>query len=110
LIDFDAILESLGAPDAAPPAVMEMLLSKSPLRSMPTPPVTAAPLPSAIDAFADLERALRDFEHAPQIAARECPPAPQAPGPAPDPVATAMLAELEAWMQVLQHERAAFAL
>ena len=94
LIDFDALLESLGAPDAAPPAVMELLLSKAPA---PPPaieqPVTAAP--SAIDPFADLERELRAFENTARPAAA-------------NPAATAVLDELEAWVRVLEHERTAF--
>jgi tetratricopeptide (TPR) repeat protein len=107
LLDFDALLESLGAPDAAPPVVMDMLLSKAPS----PPPATAriespaTVAPSEIDAFADLERELRAFEGGAR------PPVPDAavtPGP-PDPEATALLDELEAWMRVLEDERTAVA-
>ena len=64
LIDFDALLASLGMPDATPPPVMEMLLSDS----------VAAPLLESVmpdrlngaadDPFAALEQELRTFARA----------------------------------------------
>jgi tetratricopeptide (TPR) repeat protein len=58
LIDFDAILASLGVPDAAPPPVMEFLLSDPPVSApRPDPILPDVPaLSAAADAFADLER------------------------------------------------------
>jgi tetratricopeptide (TPR) repeat protein len=95
LIDFDALLESLGVPDAAPPPVVEMLLSRTP--AAVTPLASAAPdVPanaSAVDAFAELERELLAFEQ-PRAAT------------ALDAGDLAMLEELEAWARVLQSERA----
>jgi tetratricopeptide (TPR) repeat protein len=96
LIDFDAILESLGKPDAAPPAVMEILLSTPPsaTRVTPQPPASETAL-SAVDAFADLERELRAYDNTPRQA-----------GPGADVLA--VLDELDAWVKVLQHERTRF--
>ena len=95
LIDFDALLASLGVADAAPPAIMEMLLSKPGASAVSLgaviPEMPAAP---AEDSFADLERALRAFDSAPPAAA------------AADSGVAALLDELESWLRVLHAERA----
>jgi tetratricopeptide (TPR) repeat protein len=97
LIDFDALLASLGAPDAAPPPQTEMLLSDSGvLADLATPALPEIPdVTASEDPFADLERALRDFDNTPSAAMT-----------APDPTAVAMIEQLEAWLRVLHAERA----
>jgi tetratricopeptide (TPR) repeat protein len=95
LIDFDAILASLGVPDAAPPPLMQMLLSKSP----PAPPRTE---PDGADeqreaaikeSFAELEREFRSFESASAEQTEES-------------AVAAVVEELESWLRVLDRERA----
>lgn len=94
-LDFDALLASLGAPDAAPPAVMEMLLSKAPASELAQALMPTFPMPAtAIEAFADLERELQAFDAMTAV-------------PAVDPVAMAVLDVLEAWVRVLESERVA---
>jgi tetratricopeptide (TPR) repeat protein len=104
LIDFDALLESLGAPDAAPPVVMELLLSNAPAPPLAIEPASPVPAKApAVDAFADLERELRAFEQGARPPATDV----AAPSVQPDPAVTAVLDELEAWMRVLAAERTA---
>jgi hypothetical protein len=91
LIDFDALLATLGVPDATPPPIMEMLLSQP----SPPPPASILTLPSEPpdqEQFAALERGLRE----------SCE---EAPAPAPDPAAMTALDELETWLRVLEAER-----
>ena len=100
LIDFDAILASLGVPDASPPPVMEMLLAQT-TSAPPAPASSGTPGPPAAQmeqSFADLERELRALDEA------AAPPAPPAP-PARPPAAAAVLEELESWLRVLQIEQ-----
>ena len=96
LIDFDALLASLGVPDASPPPVMEMLL-KEPAVHAPRPE-PAVPEPPAVppmeQAFADLERELRAFDDTP-------------PPPSEEAAVAAVVEELESWMRVLHNERPA---
>jgi hypothetical protein len=87
-------------PEAAPPAVMEMLLSTPPAATPSAPEPVTPPLPAhptAVDAFADLERELRAFEHAGAAAAA-----------VPDVTSATIVEELEAWIRVLHAERAAY--
>lgn len=93
LIDFDALLATLGVPNASPPPVVEMLLSPS---GPPPEPATVSELtiaPSADDGFAGLEQGLRDFDNT-------------ATDPLADAAVTALLDELESWLRVLEAERA----
>jgi tetratricopeptide (TPR) repeat protein len=95
LIDFDAILASLGVPDATPPPVMEMLLSK-PSSAVARPEPTVPELPAvspATDNVAELEREIHAADLAPSA-------------PWPDSVTATVIADLEAWLRVLQTERA----
>lgn len=69
LIDFDAILESLGVPDATPPPVMEMLLAKASASSAPvlvTPATPAREVPDEAEraVIDELESWLRVLDHA----------------------------------------------
>lgn len=94
LIDFDALLASLGVPDASPPPVMEMLL-KEPAVQAPRPEPVVPELPAAPAAdrgFDDLERELRAFDNAP-------------PPPSEDVAVAQVVEELESWMRVLQSDR-----
>ena len=100
LMDFDALLESFGVADAAPPAIMEMLLSGSSVSSArPEGLLPTVPQVAAEDSFAALERELRALERS------------VAPAPAPVPVTTqdsavaAVIEELESWLRVLRMER-----
>jgi tetratricopeptide (TPR) repeat protein len=101
LMDFDALLKSFGVADAAPPAIMEMLVSGSSApAARPQELLSKAPPPAAADSFAALERELRAFA------------GPAAPTPTPtiaagaDAAVAAVIAELEAWLRVLTLERA----
>jgi tetratricopeptide (TPR) repeat protein len=69
LIDFDAILESLGVPDATPPPVMEMLLAKASASSAPilvTPATRTEEVPDEAEraVIDELESWLRVLDHA----------------------------------------------
>jgi tetratricopeptide (TPR) repeat protein len=109
-VDFDALLRSLGVPDAAPPPVMAMLLTDpvtAPVR--PDPVLPELPVETAAgDPFADLERELRAFDDA--RATPKPPAAPKAePAPAERtgrPASTAILDELEAWLAALADDAA----
>jgi tetratricopeptide (TPR) repeat protein len=110
--DFDAVLTSIGHPHQQPPPVIEMLLT-DPMALLPRGPATPAGLSSEVeDEFARLERDLRERTGEPMT-----PPAtPAVMAAAPDPVSTpplaaasidaAMLADLEAWLDVLVRVRA----
>jgi hypothetical protein len=116
LIDFDALLASLGVPDASPPPLMEMLLPRpagegtgrefaGPPGGLPaaaegtgrefagSPSPDQPPTPVE-QGFADLQRELRAFD-----------PAPVQPQSQETAVA-AVVEELESWLRVLQRERA----
>lgn len=85
--DFDALLTSLGAPDAAPPPLTEALLSNTPLPvSGVIPPLPTAP--ASADTLAKLEDDLRAFTRARDGAAE-----------------AAMVEELDTWLRVLAAER-----
>ncbi|HXG88397.1 MAG TPA: tetratricopeptide repeat protein [Vicinamibacterales bacterium] len=122
-VDFDALLRSLGLPDATPPPVMEMWLTEPPVPvERPEPVLPELPLDeSAGDPFAALERELRAFDAPPRQAppletaaprampsrdaAPEAPPlAPSAAAPAAAPSAD-ILNELEAWLTAI-HQNA----
>lgn len=91
LIDFDALLASLGVPDATPPPVVNMLVPQVAQEVPPSraarPPSTGAGVPPD---FSDVERELRAFD------------APAAPA---DDAVASVVDELEAWVRVLQNER-----
>jgi tetratricopeptide (TPR) repeat protein len=92
LIDFDALLATLGVPDAAPPPMMEMLLSQPASPPPPAPILTLPTEPPDQEQFAALERGLRE----------SCE---EAPATALDPAAVTALDELETWLRVLDDER-----
>jgi tetratricopeptide (TPR) repeat protein len=103
-VDFDALLASLGIPAAAPPPRMEQLLSSDPAllagRDLTLPELDAGSRPE--DPFADLECQLRAFDDA----AGSAPLAAAAASSADDRATAAMLEELDAWLRVLDAERA----
>lgn len=105
LIDFDALLASLGVADAAPPPVMELLLSQPPTAGFGSEPAwPAAPADAPTDnPFAELERELRALEvTTPSVANRG--------GRVAEGIGAVeqkIIAELEAWLRVLHAERAA---
>ncbi len=68
LIDFDAILESLGVPDATPPPVMEMLLAKA---SASAAPASAAPSRDADTHDATANAAVDELESWLRVLERE---------------------------------------
>lgn len=98
LFDFDALLEALGQPQATPPPVMELLLSRfgaTPGGDARGTQGTAPPPASrpAHDAFAALERTLAEHPAAlPEVAAV-------------DGDEMLVLTELNAWLEVLARER-----
>jgi tetratricopeptide (TPR) repeat protein len=105
LIDFDAVLASLGVPDAAPPPVMEMLLSGAtvptlrPPSAKPPAPIPAATATPAPEHPAALHADARASESTHQALDR----VPQA---APEDSAVAeVVEELEAWLRVLEGDR-----
>lgn len=108
LIDFDALLASLGLPNASPPPVMDMLLSDHAATSgladpvLPDLPAVSAPG----DPFAALEDDLRAFDERP-LAGR-LPPEPSfAAVAAPiDRTNERVMDELEAWLRVLNAQSA----
>jgi tetratricopeptide (TPR) repeat protein len=102
LIDFDAVLASLGAPDAPPPPVTEMLLSGAPEMPALADPVGAAlPAPASDDPFAALERTLQTLggRSAAVQANEEIPPA--SVETSADEADDRAVQELEAWLRVL---------
>jgi tetratricopeptide (TPR) repeat protein len=105
LMDFDALLLSLGVPDASPPPAMAALLSDAVTPSERTDPVVPdLPIePVAGDPFAALERELRAYDDARSSLSPEAQPA--ADGPK-EPAAPAILDELEAWLDALMSDRA----
>jgi tetratricopeptide (TPR) repeat protein len=105
LIDFDALLLSLGVPDASPPPAMAALLSDAVTPSERTDPVVPdLPIePVAGDPFAALERELRAYDDARSSLSPEAQP--PADG-RKEPAAPAVLDELEAWLDALTSDRA----
>jgi hypothetical protein len=120
LIDFDALLASLGVPDASPPPLMDMLLPRAAgegtgreiagptdlqsggegtghefagPQAAPVLDGTRAPMPPA-EGFAELERELRSLNTPPVE--------PQSQ----DAAVAAVVEELQSWLRVLQRERA----
>jgi tetratricopeptide (TPR) repeat protein len=86
IVDFDALLASLGVPDAAPPPATERLLSQ------PAPPASPV-LPDvadtgAADVFAKLENDLRAFSRQRDVRAEQ-----------------RVVDELEAWLRALERVR-----
>ena len=112
LIDFDALLASLGLPNASPPPVMEMLLSDQ----ATTPGLADALLPDVrdlpegnapADPFAALEDDLRTFDERP-LARHLHPATPFAPVTTSiDRTNQRVVEELEAWLRVLKTQSAA---
>lgn len=102
LIDFDALLASLGLPNASPPPVMDMLLSDhattSGLADLPDLPAVSAPG----DPFAALEDDLRAFGERP-LAGRLLPEPSFAAVATPiDRTNERVIDELDAWLRVLK--------
>jgi hypothetical protein len=109
LIDFDALLASLGIPDAAPPPVTEQLIANTPGAPPPIQPIIPAPAadPAGGDPFAALEQELRALDERPgvELAAAEHQRAQTPPiGQTDDMV----VEELEAWLRVLKDDSASF--
>jgi tetratricopeptide (TPR) repeat protein len=102
LVDFDALLQSLGVPDAAPPPAMAALLN-DPVRPAVGPEPVAPEVPPEPDIgnpFAALERALRAFDEG-----HATPTSASAPETPKAPATPAVLDELEAWLEALASER-----
>lgn len=92
LIDFDALLASLGVPNASPPPVMDMLLSGSRAAPLTEPVVPALADTMSDDPFAVLERHLHAVEErAPAQHAQE----------EKSRVDDRVVQELEDWLRVL---------
>jgi tetratricopeptide (TPR) repeat protein len=109
LIDFDALLASLGIPDAAPPPVTEHLIANAAGAPSPMPPIIPAPGadPAGDDPFAALEQELRARDERPgaEIAASE---RQRAQTPPIDHTDDMIVDELEAWLRVLKDDSASF--
>lgn len=109
LIDFDALLASLGAPDASPPPVMEKLISEPAGATVlsdlvpPQPPVE----PVEGDPFAALEHELRSFDERPMAAPAGAEPSRERLDPPIDRTDDRVVEELEAWLRVLRDDSAA---
>ena len=109
LIDFDALLASLGAPDASPPAVMEKLISEPAGATVlsdlvpPQPPVETV----EGDPFAALEHELRSFDERPMAAPAGAEPPRERLDPPIDRTDDRVVEELEAWLRVLRDDSAA---
>jgi tetratricopeptide (TPR) repeat protein len=113
-VDFNALLRSLGVPDATPPAIMEMLLAAPPAAEHAEPVLSHLPdladeAPndpfSSVDPFASLERELRALEF--PRAEVSAPPArggTEVP-PSVRTTAVVILNELEAWLTAIQENR-----
>jgi tetratricopeptide (TPR) repeat protein len=108
VIDFDALLASLGAPDASPPPVTERLISApAGARALADavwlePPVET----SAGDPFAVLEQELRLFDERPAAVAAGAEPAPVRLDASSDHNDNRVIAELEAWLHALEDDSA----
>jgi hypothetical protein len=106
LIDFDALLASLGLPDASPPPVMDMLLSnRSSTPGLADPVLPNLPdladVSAPGDPFAAFEHALRAFDERP-AAGHAAPDASSAAVEVPfDRTNERVVNELEAWLRVL---------
>ena len=102
MVDFDALLRSLGVPDAAPPPTMERLLT-TPAAPVAQPPPLVLELPGdprSLDAFGNLERALRAFGEA-----RAPAPTRTAETEVDDATTNEILDQLESWLMALQEDR-----
>jgi tetratricopeptide (TPR) repeat protein len=99
LLDFDALLASLGAPEASPPPLMERLIAQPVGASAVAEPVLPEPAveASSDDPFATLEHELRAFEERPSSGERTAPL---------DSTDEVIVEELEAWLRVLSDESA----
>jgi tetratricopeptide (TPR) repeat protein len=101
LIDFDALLASLGVPDASPPPVMEMLLSDPVAAPFLESVVPQGPDQAPDDPFVALEQELRAFHDARPLVQ----PAPEESRQTADAGADGadhrVVDELEAWLDVL---------
>jgi hypothetical protein len=113
-VDFDAVLRSLGVPDAEPPAIMDMLLAAPPTAERDRPVLSELPDVAsdasndpfaALDPFASLERELRALEF--PRAEVSAPPARDGTEVPPSvrPTAVVILTELEAWLTAIQERR-----
>jgi tetratricopeptide (TPR) repeat protein len=108
LIDFDALLASIGVLDAAPPPLMEKLLSDPATVPVPADPVLPVlPVEAQLDdPFGALERELRTFDQALDSAHVGA----GRPSDTIEPLAIRpddrAADELEAWLRVLNAERA----
>ena len=102
LLDFDALLASFGVPNAAPPPLLESMLSGSPARFEKEAWTAEAPETGAHeDVFSVLERQLRAFEEGNALNAGAAPVS----DVKPLHVSDEGLGELEAWLQALADER-----
>ena len=107
LIDFDALLASLGLPDAAPPPVTERLIAEPASATAPARPLLPEPPFDTVtgDPFATLEHELRAFGERSTDAGRA------ADGPnesvADDRSEAFVVEELEAWLRVLRNDDSA---
>jgi tetratricopeptide (TPR) repeat protein len=109
LIDFDALLATLGMPDAAPPPVTEHLIANTPGAPSPMAPIIPAAVedPVGDDPFAALEQELRALDERPS--AEISAPAPErAQTPPIDHTDDMVVEELEAWLRVLKDDSASF--
>jgi tetratricopeptide (TPR) repeat protein len=89
LMDLDALLASLGMPNAPAPPAMERLLSQqAPAEPAPTVPSDSPRDTAAPDVFAELENDLRSFERPPEKSAED-----------------AMIEALEEWLQAVETAR-----
>lgn len=105
LVDFDALLRTLGVPDAAPPPVMERLLNEPAASTVQRAWERREPALDAqtVDPFLTLEQELRAFE-----ASRTDAPAASSPATKDgDATTTAILDELESWLAAIQLHRSA---
>jgi tetratricopeptide (TPR) repeat protein len=104
LVDFDALLQSLGAPDATPPPLMASLLNDEVIPAAPSqsvPEHSSDPESDFDNPFAALERALRAFDDT-----RSSAPAPPPSPTIAAPSAPGVLEELEAWLDAIVANRA----
>ena len=106
LIDFDALLASLGVPEASPPPLMERLIA-DPVGATAVPePSAPAPVETAAgDPFAALEHELRAFDGR-SAAAPGLTDGPDEPT-AIDRTDDLVVEELEAWLRVLSKDESA---
>ena len=105
LIDFDALLASLGVPDASPPPLTERLISQHAGAPAPADPVSLEPRlqTAGDDPFAVLEQELRSFDQLPMAGS----PGVEKRAAPNDRADDRVVAELEAWLRVLDDDSAA---